>query len=710
MFSAVGFIFVIFMACAAPPAEGLLKNLSPAQKTWGQWERTPAGGSLPAPPLKQAPGLKLLNRIQAGAQYKNYKQTLALKETNLKKFCRRISRFTQNKQFTLHHYARLDYYLHCEVFASLELDSYPPYMQKKAAGVWLKKSLKLNDTKEIIASSYRLYKLSSNKNKKEAHLKSALRLARIYKDPRLKQWEEQLKAMSPRYIKNPSLSQMLNTAHDFRRVRDFKKAIFYYRKLLNSSKAAFQDKHHAFKWLRWIYKDQNNKAKYLKASEEWKQFLKRSIKTHKSAGRFYYEASSLLARSLWTLGRTQEALNSLKQTEKVLKKGRLFEVNRLRGFIYEELGQSKKAVYFFKKALKEPTQNIEAKEKTKWRLAWILSKIKNFKESLLILNSLLKETKNDYLKSRILFWVGRFYKQTGQKKQAVKSFKLLVKTDPLSYYGMLAHHELKIPITINPPAEVLKSRPLPSIYNKALWLTALNQYKDAEDLLRYQLQKNKKEFLNDSKPPADLFYCMALAKVYLPLFQAAGRLDLKKRTKVFKNYADWLFPMRWPEEVKQAGRLFNIEKELIYALIRQESAYNPKARSPSDAFGLMQIRPATARQTARAAGIRYRRTKDLYNPKTNILLGTAYLKKQFQHYHFQFIVTLAAYNAGGVHIKRWLKREKHPKALLFIEDIPFEETRIYVMLLIRNFVFYKLLARPSRSLYFPDWILHLARK
>ncbi len=640
----------------------------------------------------------------------SYKQTLQLEHTNTSQFCVNIHPFTQLNPFPLKDHARLYYYYHCEELASLELSSYPLFLRKKAARMWLKKAHNLQSDTEIMLASFYLHKLSVDKHQKEKHLTTALQYARKLNDFHFSKWQKRFYKLAPRFISKPAPRQILPIAHDFRRVRQFKQAIKYYRQLLNTKGTPFKEKHLAFKWLRWIYKDQQKKSKYLKATVQWQSFLERNIPKQKEAIKLYHNVSSLLARTQWTLGKTHQALATLEQTRKVLK-GRfsLFEVYRLKGHILKDLGQMQKALSFFRKALKETNADADMKDKTWWQLAWILNQNKQYEESLEVLQDLFKNTENDYLKSRVLFWIGQLQEKIGQKQKATKSYQKLIALDPFYYYGLLAHHQLKIPIQIN-KSKHLSIQGSNKQYDIARWLISLEQYDEAQNFLKYQFRLYQKDKSKKIDQWIDLFYYMTLSNMHLQVFQSAGRMPLHERSMFFKSYTSLLFPIAYQKEVEQAEQLFNIEKELIYALIRQESAFNPKARSPSDAFGLMQVRPATAKQIAKSQGIRYHRTKDLYDPKTNILIGTAFLKKQFARSHFQFIITLSAYNAGRTAVNRWLKQKKATDPLSFIEEIPFEETRIYVTLLIRNFVFYKLMTHPKRSIYFPDWVLHFTKQ
>ncbi len=642
-----------------------------------------------------------------------YKTALDNDNKNSKSFCDSMNFLSQVNRFPLKNYARLHYYSHCQDGLSLDLSEFPKYLKKKASLAWLKKAQQNKHPIEIMKASYYLHQLSTDKNRKERYLTTALRLAKKHNDPQAQEWRQKFYKLFPRYIKNPSLSQMLKVANDFRRVRRFKSATFYYRKLLNTNGVSFKNKDQAFKWMVWIYKDQQKTKKYLKAATQWRNWLKKEIKKSSKVVLSYHNVSTYLARIQWTLGDPQLALKTLSQLEKELKNRiSFFEIYRLKGFLFEELGDLKKSLSFFKKSVKEKPFDQDAKEKVWRKYAWTLYKSGKTKKAIAVLKDLLAETKNDYLRSRILFWLGRWYAQTNQQKEAQKIYKTLIKTDPLSYFGLLAHYETNTPISIHKKVKKAnwKQYDPNEDYKIARWLISLEKYEDVRDFLNTKHHKYQKDLNKETKNWMGLFYYMAIAKFYLPFFQMVGNLPLMDRTFFFKSHADLLFPMMYQKEIEDASRLFNIEKELIYALIRQESAYNPKARSPSDAFGLMQIKPNTAKRMTQETGVPYKGTRSLYHPKTNIMLGTAFLKKQFKKWNFQFIVTLAVYNAGGRAVRRWLKQKNNTikDPIMFIEEIPFEETRIYVMLLIRNFIFYKLLNHPERTIQFPNWILHIA--
>lgn len=149
-----------------------------------------------------------------------------------------------------------------------------------------------------------------------------------------------------------------------------------------------------------------------------------------------------------------------------------------------------------------------------------------------------------------------------------------------------------------------------------------------------------------------------------------------------------LFPLRyWDFVASQADRT-GMDPILILGLIRQESAFDEKARSRSDARGLMQILPSTGRMLARAARIRNYNAGKLFDPETNILLGTRHLASLLDKYG-NLELALAAYNAGASRVDRWINIFGRDDPAQFVEQIPFSETRNYVKQVLSNKALYE---------------------
>ena len=126
-----------------------------------------------------------------------------------------------------------------------------------------------------------------------------------------------------------------------------------------------------------------------------------------------------------------------------------------------------------------------------------------------------------------------------------------------------------------------------------------------------------------------------------------------------------------------------VDTAFILALARQESEFNPRAKSPVGARGMMQIMPGTARIIARQHKVRYSRSKLISDPSYNISLGVAHLHDLIKKYNGSYILTLVAYNAGPRRVNEWIESFGDPRSpsvdtIDWIESIPFSETRRYV--------------------------------
>jgi soluble lytic murein transglycosylase len=134
----------------------------------------------------------------------------------------------------------------------------------------------------------------------------------------------------------------------------------------------------------------------------------------------------------------------------------------------------------------------------------------------------------------------------------------------------------------------------------------------------------------------------------------------------------------------------NMDPMLILSLIRQESGFNEKATSPAGAMGLMQLMPQTA------LTIEAIEPRALYEPGTNVRVGSKYFKQLLEKYEGDVELSLAAYNAGPHRVDDWKRRYPVADRLLFLDMIPFRETRDYVASIARNYFWYRSLYKKSQ--------------
>ncbi|MBT2787455.1 MULTISPECIES: transglycosylase SLT domain-containing protein [unclassified Halomonas] len=159
---------------------------------------------------------------------------------------------------------------------------------------------------------------------------------------------------------------------------------------------------------------------------------------------------------------------------------------------------------------------------------------------------------------------------------------------------------------------------------------------------------------------------------------------------------DWRFPQAYHDSFQHWGRMTGVDPYLLMAITRRESAYNPNALSPAGARGLMQLMPGTASQVSRELGISDPGPYGVLDPELNIRLGSTYLRDKLQRYQGNRLAAAAAYNAGPGRVDQWLG-DGVEAFDLFVESIPFRETRDYVQAVLSYRVIFESLANGGSS-------------
>jgi soluble lytic murein transglycosylase len=138
------------------------------------------------------------------------------------------------------------------------------------------------------------------------------------------------------------------------------------------------------------------------------------------------------------------------------------------------------------------------------------------------------------------------------------------------------------------------------------------------------------------------------------------------------------FPLHHESELRRYAAAQALDPAWVAGETRAESSFMPRARSSADARGLMQLLPGTGAQTAASLGVPWRGGESLYDPTTNLQLGTAYLRQMLDRFGGKPYLAIAAYNAGPAPVQRWLAQRPGLDPEFFIEAIPYKETREYV--------------------------------
>jgi soluble lytic murein transglycosylase len=150
----------------------------------------------------------------------------------------------------------------------------------------------------------------------------------------------------------------------------------------------------------------------------------------------------------------------------------------------------------------------------------------------------------------------------------------------------------------------------------------------------------------------------------------------------------------FPKDGLPTDKLASVDTAAVYAITRQESHFRADAISSVGARGLMQLMPGTAKETAKKVGVEYSSKRLTSDPAYNALLGSTYLANQLARFDGSLVLAAAAYNAGGGNASKWVDAFGDPRSdtvdpVIWVELIPFQETRNYVKRVLGNYVVYQ---------------------
>jgi len=264
------------------------------------------------------------------------------------------------------------------------------------------------------------------------------------------------------------------------------------------------------------------------------------------------------------------------------------------------------------------------------------------------------------------YWLARSLEQLGQKQQAVTTYQGLI--DKRDYYGFLAADKLNQPYQMNHNPITFES-------------TELSLLQHTPAVARLQEFYAQKMDIESRRQAYALTQSMTARELQL-LATLTHRWGWHNQTIALLGKAQYWdalnlrFPIIFDTAILKAGKKNGLNPSWLFGLARQESAFNPLARSHVGATGLMQLMPSTAKLIARQINKPLKRQSELLDPSRNIQLGSAYLRRMFDKNQHNPVLATASYNAGPHRVARWLPTHSLP-ADIWIENIPFTETRRY---------------------------------
>ena len=338
----------------------------------------------------------------------------------------------------------------------------------------------------------------------------------------------------------------------------------------------------------------------------------------------------------------------------------------------------------------------EIRDHALWELAWHRFRSGDCNETirlLVLLEGVAAGTFDDARQpwsARSQYWQARCHAKHGRHQQAMRLWRLVVATHPLTYYGVMSLDRIR---EVSPElAERLLGRPPPVSgqqrlkieefrvqrnprLDEAVILLRLGWYRKAGRLLHGQLRGGI---------PRDGVHLLAA------IYQMTNRSRMAFR--ILQRYTShaarpdvsvvqvWrsAFPVPWLKEFDRAAKATGVSRSYLYAIARHESSFHPKAKSSAGAIGLLQLLPIVARRVAKLYGLRVPSKRSMQRPGVSVGLGARYIAQLSSMFGGNRALVSAGYNAGPYAVRGWLRKQDRIATDVFVESLAYRGARRYV--------------------------------
>jgi soluble lytic murein transglycosylase len=314
--------------------------------------------------------------------------------------------------------------------------------------------------------------------------------------------------------------------------------------------------------------------------------------------------------------------------------------------------------------------------------------LNDYNASLKHFKHVLDKAKFPATSAKAAYWCGVSCSKLGLKTEAHKYFNIAAKHLG-TFYGQVSNMRLN-------KKTIKLEYSIPEIYKSDIdWIENNELVRSSKMLAANNDFVLTKKFTNHTYTKAD-----TMGKRYL-LARIGNQNQLPNLSVAYNKIAekDGIFSPKdsYPTvSIQPIGDAKNIDPALVLAVIRQESEFHSKATSPAGAVGLMQIMYATAQNISKNLDIQINQ-QSLYNPQVNVEIGSYYLSKLLKRYNNNYILAIAAYNAGPTVVDKWTRQYGDPRnianspqeAAEWVEKIPYYETRTYVQHVLSNVQMYR---------------------
>lgn len=357
-----------------------------------------------------------------------------------------------------------------------------------------------------------------------------------------------------------------------------------------------------------------------------------------------------------------------------------------------------RALVYYRKIVSAYPRSPYAPESS-WWITWRAIQEGRLAQALSCAQAALSRYPDARAAPRLAFWIGKLHERLGKKEAARLAYRTARELFPAQYYAYRAQARLAALsgggdrgwTTLSGRRHPQPAWDWPSPPRLISWQAVAGNCGVTQALLaRLGQWEECLELLPEHAAP--VFRSWLLARLNLPL--DAINTVFKGLGGAARHSPDWqlAYPLLYGKTISAEAAVHKIDPLLVHALIREESRYNHLALSRSNAIGLMQLLPGTAYGVAKRLDVHLAGTEQIYDPPTNIRLGTAYLASILKHAGGNALLAVASYNGGPNAVRAWHSRFCQRGASdfdVFVEEIPFTETREYVRKVFGSFWTYE---------------------
>ena len=405
-----------------------------------------------------------------------------------------------------------------------------------------------------------------------------------------------------------------------------------------------------------------------------------------------FEARFQEARALARSGQRDPAIAALEKLTRTKDAAQGARVRSLLAVILEDQEPARALAQLRQVERQTAAPNLAAE--ARWSLAWTDLREGGGREALPLLDKLAAGPSDDIEVQRARYWRAVARSEAADeetKAQGATQLQELARDVPLSYYGMLACERAGAPPLERSLAGARASEPEPP----GLRRTRLLLDGGFPDVAADEIESFADEARLDREArvaTARLLQRTGDSYRALKMIEEGFGPTLDQGIDpAWREAWELAWPRAYGDWVSGATREFSFDPALVWAIMREESAYRAQVSSPAGALGLMQLMPPTAGRVAGELGLAGFVTERLYDPETNIRLGTYYLRSLIERFDGSRPLAIASYNAGPEAVGRWLEKHSEVKPDAFVESVTYGETRRYLRRVLRSYRIYQLL-------------------